>query len=384
MRSFKAAEFVRRLPGGQRVTIKGDVTVTTNDSAAGWYARKPFTLATLVICMSFTLTGCGTTDSLFGGDPNGLSLPSVAGGTTPSGEKAVTSKVAIAPVIGAPDKIGKQIQSQLTAALAQRNIGVSPSTTSGSAYTLRGYVVSAREATGTKISYIWDVTNASGKRVNRITGEELAPASANRDPWQTVSPQITQAIASKTAGSLAAWLPTQAPKPAAVAQKPTTPSATTGTPTAKAPATTNAPVQNAALNQGGANTTTGAVAALVPTVVGAPGDGGVSLTSAIQRELQRNGIGLAKSPGAQNYTIEGKVNVGAGKNGKQPIQIDWHVKDPKGKKLGTVSQKNEIPQGSLDGAWGQTANAAAAAAAQGILKLLPKSQAQATTSAGTF
>ena len=63
--------------------------------------------------------------------------------------------------------------------------------------------------------------------------------------------------------------------------------------------------------------------------------------------------------------------MGAGKDGKQPIQIDWNVKDPQGKKLGTVSQKNEIPQGSLDGAWGKTADAAAAAAAQGILKLLP-------------
>ncbi|HRN84689.1 MAG TPA: hypothetical protein PK857_07695, partial [Hyphomicrobium sp.] len=60
-----------------------------------------------------------------------------------------------------------------------------------------------------------------------------------------------------------------------------------------------------------------------------------------------------------------------GQNGKQPIQIDWDVKDPQGKTLGTVSQKNEIPQGSLDGAWGKTADAAASAAAQGILKLLP-------------
>ena len=66
--------------------------------------------------------------------------------------------------------------------------------------------------------------------------------------------------------------------------------------------------------------------------------------------------------------------MGPGKNGKQPITIDWDVKDPSGKKLGTVSQKNEVPQGSLDGAWGKTANAAAAAAAQGILKLLPKAK----------
>jgi hypothetical protein len=113
---------------------------------------------------------------------------------------------------------------------------------------------------------------------------------------------------------------------------------------------------------------------MVPNVVGAPGDGSVALTGAIQRELTRSGVSLTEQATAQTYKVEGKVVVGQGQNGKQPIQIDWDVKDPQGKKLGTVSQKNEIPQGSLDGAWGKTADAAASAAAQGIVKLLPKTQ----------
>jgi hypothetical protein len=86
-------------------------------------------------------------------------------------------------------------------------------------------------------------------------------------------------------------------------------------------------------------------------------------------------MALTSVAGAQTYKVEGKVAVGQGKDGKQPIQIDWNVIDPTGKKLGTVSQKNEVPQGSLDGAWGKTADAAAAAAAQGILKLLPQAKA---------
>ena len=65
----------------------------------------------------------------------------------------------------------------------------------------------------------------------------------------------------------------------------------------------------------------------------------------------------------------------AGGAGKQKISIDWVVKDPRGNKLGTVSQKNEIPAGSLNGKWGGTASAAAAAAAQGIIRLLPQKTA---------
>jgi hypothetical protein len=106
-------------------------------------------------------------------------------------------------------------------------------------------------------------------------------------------------------------------------------------------------------------------------VTGAPGDGRTALTLAIQRELSKNGLKLATVPDARAYKVEGKVAMGQSQNGKQPIQIDWNVLDPSGKKLGTVSQKNEVPQGSLDGTWGKTADAAAAAAAQGIIKLLP-------------
>ena len=48
------------------------------------------------------------------------------------------------------------------------------------------------------------------------------------------------------------------------------------------------------------------------------------------------------------------------------------MRDPQGKKLGTVSQKNEIAEGSLDGPWGKIADQAAGAAVQGIVKLLPQ------------
>ena len=78
------------------------------------------------------------------------------------------------------------------------------------------------------------------------------------------------------------------------------------------------------------------------------------------------------------YRVEGTVTLGPPREGKQPINIEWLVRDPQGKKLGTVSQKNEIEAGSLDQAWGQTADMAAAAAAQGIIKLMQPAQKTST------
>jgi hypothetical protein len=279
------------------------------------------------------------------------------------------------------------LEQQVQSSLARQNISVARAPTDKAEYTLRGYLVSAREKSGTKISHVWDVTDPSGKRVNRITGEELVPGAQGKDPWSAVTPQLVDQIANKTVGSLATWLPTQGGQPGAAPisngavppPAPTPMAANTTPPTTPAVASANLPPAQslsaaAAPANAGGPTTTASIsreAVMVPSVVGAPGDGSVSLTSAIQRELGKSGVALTNSPTTQTYRVEGKVVVGQGKDGKQPISIDWDVKDPAGKKLGTVSQKNEIPQGSVDGAWGKTADAAAAAAAQGIVKLLP-------------
>ena len=83
---------------------------------------------------------------------------------------------------------------------------------------------------------------------------------------------------------------------------------------------------------------------------------------------------LANTKGANVYTVAGKVKMGRPSGNKQSIAIEWRVSDPAGKNLGKVSQQNTIPKGSLDRSWGTSADKAAAAAADGIVKLLPRAQ----------
>jgi hypothetical protein len=279
------------------------------------------------------------------------------------------AKIQIAPVIGSPENVAHSLQTELASAIGRNGITVAASTNATSEYVLRGYIVAARERTKAKISYIWDVTDQTGKRVHRITGEEVV-AGAGKDPWAAVTPPVVERIADKTAKQIASWLPTSG-SIVASNSSPMNSSSSTAPPATKASYTTASNAPAASTPTTGSISTSGPITALVPTVTGAPGDGSASLTAAIQRELSKNGLNLASGPDARAYKVEGKVAMGQSKDGKQPIQIDWNVIDPSGKKLGTVSQKNEVPQGSLDGAWGKTADAAAAAAAQGIIKLLP-------------
>ena len=280
--------------------------------------------------------------------------------------------------MGAPDAVSKQMGDKLIEAVEKQKIGMVRGKDANAEYVVRGYVVAAKEGAGTKLSYIWDITDKSGtKRIQRIQGEEMVKAAAGQDPWSSMDDKVLQALAEKTAVKIAQALP-PASSSAAIASAPAAGGGVN-------PAAAQAPVKTAALAKGAtaaSQTTTasigrdGDVTTFVPTVAGAPGDGPTALSNALRRELERNNVALANGPGATGapgsiYKVQGKVTMGPAADGKQSIQIDWIVADPSGKRLGTVSQKNMVQQGSLDGSWGQTAELAASAAAQGIVKLLP-------------
>jgi len=351
------------------------------DAAAARRWNRGMVCAILFAILGVGLAGCETAGSMFGGSlfgSNSPPAPEVAA-PAPVAPQPPLAKVAVAPIIGAPDAIGKQIQQEFTSAVERQRVSVVAGKDERADYTLRGYIVAAKDKSATKVSYIWDVTDPTGKRVNRITGEEVVSPSAGKDPWAALTPTVAQSIAGKAASSFVAWLPSrsaQAPMASNVAAQPAGGAHPAGaTALAESSKRTAAAKPSAGVGATGSITREGPVQAVVPIVTGAPGDGNKSLTAAIQRELAGKGISVADRPTTVAYRVEGSVTMGEAKEGKQPIHIEWLVRDPQGKKLGTVSQKNEIPAGSLDGAWEGTADQAAGAAAQGIVKLLPQPKA---------
>ena len=359
---------------------RGDVVVTTMDAAAARRWNPGVVCALLFAIAGVGLAGCETAGSLFGGSLFGSSSPPAAEVASPGpvAPQPPLAKVAVAPIIGAPDAIAKQIRQEFTSAVERQRVSVVSGKDERADFTLRGYIVAAKDKSATKVSYIWDVTDPTGKRVNRITGEEVVTPSSGKDPWAALTPTVAQSIAGKAANSFIAWLPShnaQAPMASNVASQPSGGGAHPAGAPAETAKRTAAAKPSAGVGTTGSITRDGPVQAVVPIVTGAPGDGNRSLTAAIQRELTGKGIAVAERSTNVAYRVEGSVTVGEAKEGKQPIHIEWLVRDPQGKKLGTVSQKNEIPAGSLDGAWEGTADQAAGAAAQGIVKLLPQPKA---------
>jgi hypothetical protein len=261
-------------------------------------------------------------------------------------------KVSIAPIIGAPENVTTELTKALVVAGNERSLSLTPGTGGGN-YMLRGYLLAAPERRGSKISYIWDVTDAKGTRVTRVSGEETVAKGSSSDPWSGVDSTVIRSIANKTASQLAANLP--------------------GGRSASTPTAAAAPAAPAVAASTASTAQPKASGVLVAPVSGAPGDGRRSLTTALKKRLYKDGIKLANGTSSNVYTVQGIVKLSSASGGKESIRIDWQVLDPSGKRLGTVSQQNTIPKGSLNGPWGAIADAAAGAAADGIIKLLPKS-----------
>ena len=355
----KAAKFVRRSPGPAGQIDQGDVIVTTIGTAA-IITKSVRALWVATACLAtIGLAGCETSSNLLGSNNTPTASPALAPPPVAQATPQSSTKIAIAPLIGPPESVSKTLVSQLTESAERQKIAIAKTAAEPASYTLRGYFVApTKDKTGNKLSYIWDVTDASGKRVNRITGEEALSPAQSGDPWSPVTPQIVQAIADKTAGSLATWLPTQSQSGVPIAAA-TGPAIAQASPAPGAVATSNTTT----------GSISGAILSVAPRVTGAPGDGNSSLASAMRRELEDKGVQFTDA-GQSVYRVGADVKIKPPKDGMQAIAINWTINDPKGVEVAKISQNNEVPAGYLDKAWGQSAEDAAKAASVQIKQVI--------------
>lgn len=113
-------------------------------------------------------------------------------------------------------------------------------------------------------------------------------------------------------------------------------------------------------------------AVAVPRVKGSPGQGNAELTEAMRRTLIQAGVPVIDKPRADALTIVGAVKLGPSRGNTQTVGVNWTVSSPDGNILGAIKQSNDIPAGSLDHGWGDTAMYAAEAAATGIFDLIQR------------
>ncbi len=108
---------------------------------------------------------------------------------------------------------------------------------------------------------------------------------------------------------------------------------------------------------------------LVRQVIGAPGDGGVTLRNAMRKALRNNDAMISDDMDQVSHIVQGTVRVEVPFTGKQRVRIVWMITDTSGLEMGTALQENDVPEGSLNEAWGPVAQSIADAAVLGIAQL---------------
>jgi hypothetical protein len=100
------------------------------------------------------------------------------------------------------------------------------------------------------------------------------------------------------------------------------------------------------------------------------GNGSKELTAAMRAAFEVAGWPVLKAKRKDAVNIQGTVKIADTATGMQRVSLIWLVTTPSGKRLGDVKQDNDVPAGSLAQGWGDNADAAAQAAAEGIAKLI--------------
>lgn len=248
--------------------------------------------------------------------------------------------VTIGPIAGVPKATAEKLRGAVATELQKHDIPASASTASVASYQLSGRIEEAPPAHGkARLTVYWRLQNAAG----RVVGERQPYAEAAPADWNAGADGPIGELAAASADTLSPLLSDEPlPHPLATVAK----------------------------------EAEGRVRLAFGKVEGAPGDGGTSLAGSISAVLKRHDIDIdidPKSTGSLKLDAQVTMSPAPNEPGKQHIKIVWRLHRADGSQVGTVAQENDVPKGSLDGAWGDVAYTVAVAAEGGILQLISRS-----------
>lgn len=105
-------------------------------------------------------------------------------------------------------------------------------------------------------------------------------------------------------------------------------------------------------------------------VTGAPGDGDSALTTRMTDFLAGKGFLVQPQAEGSLFSLEGRVNMVPIPDRQQRVEIQWIVTRKDGQEIGRAIQMNQIPQGTLNGLWGDVAYVVSQEAAQGVRDII--------------
>ena len=357
---------------------------------AGWWSVYLWGLVVL-------LAGCS-------GAPQPFSKATRPAGHTPP---AIT----ITALDGLPAGMTEKFMEFLIQTAGRRDIAIVSGNFKGG-FSMAGRFQAMIRSGSTLVYYSWTLTDGNGRLVHSIHGSQTG-GQAGTDPWRGVEADLLRIIADKTAVSLsnrlaqlgyatrAAGLPPPGQlelaganaheeidyetlygpgitAPPEAGRGPVTPPVAKSVKSDSKTTVNSRPVRHAQVNrtpdaqkrQPKSNRVISAVA--MTHVSGSPGKGNRDLLVAMRKVMRKAGWPVLNRPRRDALSVSGRVKLSRPAGNRQKVELEWIVRLPNGKLLGTVRQSNMVKAGSLDEGWGAVATLASRAAAQGIFDLIKK------------
>ena len=269
-------------------------------------------VGTAIVLLGLSACSAGATSSFFSWDDE---------------DSAQSLRVAVQPLEGVPQANADALADELRLAMAKhKSKGTEISAVLGA----------SRKPNGLYVVTIIDLKDKSGARLDRVMDEKLVQAEAGPDGAMSIPEDELKRVAADAAARLG----------------------TVSTQLATADADSDDTLTTASLASN---------AAFKIDMGPTPGDGGLALTDALHKALNK---GLKSKHVSGRYRIEGKLSTASALNGNAAISIEWLVSTEDGRKLGAVTQKNNVPPASIATHWDDVATSAGEAAAEGVLALL--------------
>lgn len=295
----------------------------------------------LAVCI--TLSACaGLPQPFKGQDVNDRILTSII----------VNPGVAISPIAGLPTPLNEQLAAEVAAATRDKDVVASvhshttqpPGKGLSRLDSIARIIPDTNTDTAQRLEIIWTLTSADGLGTDTITTQTPLPMGPNDQ-------SVSDANYAPAINDVSSFLQGALFRPSALKQPETTQTAKSE------PTADTQPYQ-----------------LVIGKIEGAPGNGDRLMAEAMRLIFSAENLSapvdVIKTPSPQAFIIEGTSKLSSATDRAETIAITWTVKDIDGGILGQVKQSNQVPRGSLDGDWGDTAFYAAEAAAEGILNIL--------------
>jgi hypothetical protein len=113
-------------------------------------------------------------------------------------------KFSFAPITGVPSELLQAFNKAVTKHAAARKLTVVPAGDPTATYVVKGYLSAIGDSKSSLLVYVFDVSDQSGKRLRRISGQEIGRGSRS-DPWGGIGTALVVGVGESTIDELVAW-----------------------------------------------------------------------------------------------------------------------------------------------------------------------------------